>query len=285
MVRFSVYSLALLFAFSLLAFAPAALAVDGVALIDQSTSVNGLPGCPHAGFPIEICAPGSYRLSGNLTVSSINTGAVWIKVPNVTLDLNGFAILGPVQCAAGTYPVQCSDHGTGIGIFASTSNITVRDGTIQGLGAEGIHLDGAGNIIDDLHVDSSGAIFGAGIVVGGASVIIHCTATTNAGSGILDQRGLVHDTIISFNTTSRNGGFGIYGGGTVSNNNASFNGQDGIHNAALAVHNTMIGNIGFGISTDFGANGYLGNVIRDSGWGPVHGGNSMGQNLCNGVAC
>ena len=50
----------LLFAI-LLVSAPSALAVDGVILINQNTSVNGIPGCPHAGFPIVICQSGSSR--------------------------------------------------------------------------------------------------------------------------------------------------------------------------------------------------------------------------------
>jgi hypothetical protein len=66
----------------LLAFAPAALAVDGTVLINQSTITNGLTGCPTGGhFPIIICQSGSYRLSGNLVVPDGNTGAIIISAP------------------------------------------------------------------------------------------------------------------------------------------------------------------------------------------------------------
>jgi hypothetical protein len=79
-----------------LAFAPAALAVDGTVLINQSTITNGLTGCPTGGhFPIVICQPGSYRLSGNLTVPDANTTAIQITANDVAIDLNGFSISGP----------------------------------------------------------------------------------------------------------------------------------------------------------------------------------------------
>src|SRR3954466_9962513 len=90
-----------------------AFAVDGVVLLNQSTALAGLGGCDTPGFPIIICNPGSYRLSGNLTVPDANTTAIALFADNVTIDLNGFSISGPVTCVEGTYPVQCSAIGTG----------------------------------------------------------------------------------------------------------------------------------------------------------------------------
>ena len=53
MTRFSVCALGLLLWVN--ALVPSARAVDGVVLINQNTSVSGLSGCPHSGFPIIIC--------------------------------------------------------------------------------------------------------------------------------------------------------------------------------------------------------------------------------------
>jgi hypothetical protein len=101
-------------------------AVDGVFLIDQNRALAGsvTPG-DTPGFPIVISQPGSYRLSGSLTVPAA-VNAIMITVPNVTLDLNGFAIVTtPVTPPASSY-----------GIFSRTagaaSNIVVRNGTITG---------------------------------------------------------------------------------------------------------------------------------------------------------
>jgi hypothetical protein len=130
--RFTTWSLTVLFSAALLAIAPSALAVDGTVLINQNTSVNGLPGCPNAGFPIIICQSGSYKLSGNLTVNTTLLGnyfqvwdiAIAIASSNVTLDLNGFSIT-----------VNNSDPNIGHNFYAikETSNlwdIAIRNGGI-----------------------------------------------------------------------------------------------------------------------------------------------------------
>src|SRR5882672_11227351 len=91
-------------------------AVDGVVLIDQNRALAGniTPG-DAPGFPVTISQSGSYRLSGNLTVSDVNTSAIQITGENVSLDLNGFAILGPVVCTAPVDTTVCNGSGTGIG--------------------------------------------------------------------------------------------------------------------------------------------------------------------------
>lgn len=120
---------------TMLPLAPAALAVDGTVLINQSTITNGLTGCPTGGhFPIVICQSGSYRLSGNITVPDANTDAIHINADNVTLDLNGFAVLGPATCTLGT--AQCSTTGTGIGVTSVNNNIGLSNGAINGMGRE-----------------------------------------------------------------------------------------------------------------------------------------------------
>src|SRR5437870_3755247 len=74
-------------------------AVDGVILIDQNRALAGnvTPG-DLQGFPVTISVAGSYRLSGNLTVPDANTTAILVTVDNVTIDLNGFSIIGPTVC-------------------------------------------------------------------------------------------------------------------------------------------------------------------------------------------
>ena len=78
-----------------MALVPACLfAVDGVVLINQSTVMAA------GGFPYIIKDPGSYKLSGNLTMSTTTTGnysgldiAIGINSSGVVLDLNGFSII------------------------------------------------------------------------------------------------------------------------------------------------------------------------------------------------
>ena len=65
-----------------------AYAADGVVLIDQTiVAASG-------GFPYVIKKPGSYRLDGNLSVTA--SDAIHIVSDDVTLDLAGFSITGPI---------------------------------------------------------------------------------------------------------------------------------------------------------------------------------------------
>src|SRR5262245_25013784 len=87
-------------------------AVDGVVLITQNlVTASG-------GFPFTITQAGSYGLGGNLTVPA-NIDGIVIAADNVTLDLNGFAILG-------------SGGGSGVSDAGVVhSGITVRNGTVR----------------------------------------------------------------------------------------------------------------------------------------------------------
>jgi hypothetical protein len=57
-----------------------AFAVDGVVLINQATVASA------GGLPFQITQPGSYRLSGDLTVPDGNTTAIKITADHVTVD-------------------------------------------------------------------------------------------------------------------------------------------------------------------------------------------------------
>jgi len=103
-------------------------AVDGVVLINQSAALAGnlTPG-DAPGFPVTISVSGSYRLSGNLTVPDANTTAILITAENVTIDLNGFSILGSTVCSG--FPTSCSPTGSGHGITGGVvKNISVFNG-------------------------------------------------------------------------------------------------------------------------------------------------------------
>jgi len=304
MSRFTTFGLTIL-----LAFASAALAVDGTVLINQSTVTTGLTGCPTGGhFPIFICQPGSYRLSGNVTVPDANTDAIHITADSVTLDLNGFAILGPATCIQGTFPVQCSTTGVGVGVLSNTNDISVSNGTINGMGRAGIVLFGGGARVDGLRVaNNAGVCIGVHcdqynpFLAGGGIIAVHATISNcivigNAQHGIYASGSGMADR----NTVSYNGGFGIVGsvldifngglgvnGALVATNNSVYsNGQDGINRVALAVNNTIIANVGFGLSCAFGTScAFEGNMFRLNGSNFDQGSTSLGHNFCGGTVC
>jgi len=207
-MKFYLFNAALLAAMSGSAFA-----VDGVVLIDQNKALAGnvTPG-DTAGFPVTISAPGSYRLSSNLVVPDANTSAIALA-PNtsgVTIDLNGFSIVGPTACS--TFP--CSPLGNGIGVSTDGTNraVAVRNGTIIGMGSFGVALLGSASSIE------------------GVSVI------NNGGGGILIGLGTV-----TGNRVISNGGHGIFGGNCViTQNNVTASQLNGINaNDSIILNNAL----------------------------------------------
>jgi hypothetical protein len=248
--------------------------VDGVILIDQNKALAGnvTPG-DTPGFPVTISQPGSYRLDSNLTVPDVNTTAIVIAADNVTIDLNGFAILGNNVCAFvsinGSISFSCIPgggvgHSTGNGIMTAInqahSNITIRNGTIQGMGAYGVDLVGRSLLVEQMHV------------------------TSNGDDGILADNAVVKDNIVQ-----SNGGYGInLTSGIVSRNWTSANGGAGI----AILEGTVVSNFsknnqyGLFIFSASTAVSYIGNVLVDNILGSVSaGGVNLGQNLCNAGAC
>ena len=135
---------------SLLLLSPPAHAVDGVIEINQAAAlVGGVTTSDEPGFPVTLDSPGSYRLTGNLTLPNQNTDAIVVDADNVTIDLGGFSIIGTANCSGTTGSIECSNSGSGRGIYATTSGIPVpgqadgtviKNGTISGTGSYAIEV-------------------------------------------------------------------------------------------------------------------------------------------------
>ena len=297
----------LLFAFSLPAFA-----VDGVIEINQAKAVAGsvTPG-DSPGFPVTISASGSYRLTGNLTVSATTADAIEIGANDVTVDLNGFTISGP-------------GNGTGRGIdFHTSAGVTVIDGDIQNIGSDGIGSDNSAwySYAKNMHIKNIRALGngGKGIQVGDTSMVsgsivqgnadfgilagdnctvigniaksngkdgisvrtgctvIHNTSSDNGGAGIVASYG----STVTNNSAIRNTGWGIKAdASTVSENTANDNGYDGIYSSGgMVTDNLVKGNTKHGLNLPANA-GYAQNTVLDNTGGTVFGGIQMGTNVC-----
>lgn len=170
-----------------------ALAVDGVIEINQSRALAGsVTTGDFAGFPVQLNASGSYRLTGNLNASGNLNGAIQVNSDDVTIDLNGFTITG---------------GGAGItdGIsIAGYKNVELRNGTIRGFTRSGvftnlftlyirvigvtaignttygIDLQGEGNIIDGCTALNNGL----GMRVFDGSLVINSVARGNTSFGL-----------------------------------------------------------------------------------------------------
>ena len=243
---------------AMLACAASAGAVDGTIEINQAKVLAG------SGFPYFITSSGSYRLTGNLTVSAA-FDAIDVTANNVTIDLNGFSIVGT---------------GGGFGINASGNNdVTVENGAVTGF-TNGVDV-GTSGIVRNVHADgNTGGIFG-----GNNTVIEGCTANSSTTfNGITCAAGCA----ISGNTANGNAGVGINSGnGSVISGNTAFHNTSnaGINcfgSGCLITGNTAFNN-SIGIAASDGTTGYAGNVLDQTT--NVGGGTNLGHNLCSGTIC
>ena len=154
--------------------APLAMAAD-VILIDQNRALSGgVSAQDTPGFPVTLLA-GNYKLMSNLVVPPGVEGVVMYD--NVTLDLNGFSIIGPVTCYGNGAGRKCPGAGASIGVQIGGWGSAVRNGTVRGFAGHGIYAGGTfGNTIESVTVRDNG---GAGIFVWGADA----TLTRNIVSG------------------------------------------------------------------------------------------------------
>jgi hypothetical protein len=189
-------------------------------------------------FPITITQPGSYVLESNITVPNANTTAILVQADNVTIDLNGFAILGPTVCSG--FPVtSCTPTGSGVGISAPIAdNTTVLNGTVQGMGSDGIEVFNAyAGRVERVTAKSNG---GTGI---DAPMVMNSFAIQNGFTGINKGGGDGVSTCTNC-IAQGNASVGIEGD-VVANSTGSFNGLDGISGTtvinSIALLNSRIG--------------------------------------------
>jgi hypothetical protein len=233
------------------------------------------------GFPFEINKTGSYRLTSNLFVKG-DASAIVATKPAVTIDLNGFRILGQNKC-------------------------TFEDGPPRSITCEGPNgsagISGAHRILNGL---VSG--FRSGIVArqNQALVIERVTVKNQSRDGINPSG---EDLILTNSVVSENGADGVVGQfstGTyvVTHNVIEKNGDEGMYlSAGVASHNTIYKNIDCGIRSNvgrgamvvnnyFGENGtgltgsmaYRSNVFNGNDT-HVSGGVNLGQNVCGNALC
>jgi hypothetical protein len=177
------------------------------------------------GFPYKITKTGSYKLTSNLVVPA-GVDGIDVLAPNVTIDLNGFSITGPVVCT-GLGPVTCPTATTGVGINGSNENenetgpadVKVFNGSVNGMGSHGIFLSGDGSMVERVSAQSNA---GSGIIVAGS--VLESSSIGNGSTGILAF-------IVRDSEAADNVGDGIVTdgrGGVAMDDVSSFNGKRGI---------------------------------------------------------
>ncbi len=140
----------------------------------------------------KITQPGSYYLAGNITGESGKSG-IEVAASNVTLDLNGFALIG----APGSL--------SGVSVPVAQVGVAIRNGTIRDWGANGVS---AGSVkygmLENLRANNNG---GTGLQLGDGGVVTTCIAGENSGDGIAVGRGASVSNCTSYDNTGK----GIFG--------------------------------------------------------------------------
>ena len=164
----------------------------------------------------KITQPGSYYLTGSITGVSGKRG-IEIAAGGVTVDLNGFDLVGPGIAGVGA-------------TVSNLNNIAVRNGSIRGWG---VGVDLYNSSATNCQVSNVQASINQfhGIGVGNSSTVVNCTATNNAGFGIKTLNVGVVTACVSSNN----------GGGIVTGTSATISGC------------TTDGNVTTGIETGDGS--------------------------------
>jgi hypothetical protein len=245
-------------------------AVDGVVELNQAKILAS------GGFPYTITQPGSYRLTGNLDVSGLpnphNVTAIIVGARNVTLDLNGFTIRGPLTCSLGTSSgasLTCSTTGGGghgiVVVSPAFDATVVRNGIIRGMGGGAIYLqNGSRHVIENVTAIENGA--DAFTIRDGR--VNHVVAINNHGIGVSAATAVVTDAYVNGNLDI---GINVSGHGLVSGSVTSFNGSFGLNLAPAVGYSNVVA-----ISNNGGA-----------GAVQINSGVSLFGNLCNhsGTSC
>lgn len=161
--------------------------------IEPRTNVQSLAGSAVSLYVIS--APGSYYLSANITASAGKHGIV-IAADHVTLDLNGFALLGSASAGDGISLGDAARY---------YKNVEIRNGTIRGWAGSGVNMQIDNGRIENLRVSNCSL---AGISTGTSNGIIirSCVVADCTAGGIFTGNGaLVENNTVVYAGTLGNG--------------------------------------------------------------------------------
>lgn len=150
-----------------------------------AVNATNTPSGPFAAF--NITQPGSYYLTGNIN-GVASKDCIRIAADNVTLDLNGFAVIGVAGSGAGVKVengLGCTlkngmIHGFDTGVYSVRNASSFEALTILGCAHNGISSGSESRFISCVARDNGED----GLWCGDAALVTGCIATGNAGYGI-----------------------------------------------------------------------------------------------------
>jgi hypothetical protein len=245
------------------AVATPALASDGALEINQACVATGCVPGDAPGLPVGTQSGRHYVLTSDLTLPAANSSGVVLE-DFATLDLGGFAIVGPASCSGA--PAVCTGTGNGLGVAVGIG-ATLRNGVIRGVGGAAIAVEEVA-MVEDVAVVRNGGVGISGDAQG--AILRGCRVFQNGSHGINLALGAGSP------------------GALITGSTIQDNGGDGIRAAeANVLGNTIIRNGGIGLQLNFvsGDGGFAQNVIRDNNGGipnpQTAGGHQLGLNVCD----
>lgn len=193
-------------------------AAQAQVLIDQNKVMAGnVTAGDASGFPLTLSQPGHYKLTGPLTVPA-GVNGVEITGPDVTLDLNGFAISGPNSCSqnSNTRVVTCTMAATAgyyngvVHAADGAQRFALRNGSVRGftgrgvVGGDNIRLENLNIAHNAGHGYTSSTYSQTGVYMENVAI------ETNAGTGVMGNVGMIVRSRIA-----SNGSHGVYGNGLM----------------------------------------------------------------------
>lgn len=233
------------------------------------------------GFPYQITRPGSYQLTSNLFVKG-NVSAIVSTKPGVTLDLNGFRILGQTSCEFLEGPprsVSCTGPNTSAAVVGAHR---IVNGVISGFGRGITPRAGQALVVDRVTLKNHAS---DAIAPSGENLILtNSVISENGRNGVAGQTG-TGTYVVTHNVIEKNGRQGLYLGAGVANDNTFYkNVDEGIRSnvgrGAMVVNN-YFGENGSGL---VGSMGYRSNIFNGNDT-QVSGGINLGQNVCGSTLC
>ena len=214
------------------------------------------PRTPIASLPFTVTNRGAYYLTTNLIGNDTADGIV-VRASDVTLDLNGFALVGRVPSVPGGAPEpagrrpQSRATFSGINANSGVTNLEVFNGSLLDWSASGVNADQCdGCVFEHLRISGSGSW---GLVAGLRSTVRDCTVIHNPGGGISAD----YHSVVSGCVSAENGGNGFWcsGGGTVRDCLAMNNSGDGLAAGDVSIFTgcTSRDNEGSGFSAGAGS--------------------------------
>lgn len=227
---------------------PAAAPSPTMKTLNEVEARTPIPGSATAAATFYITKSGSYYLTGNRKASG---GGIQVNADNVTIDLNGYSLIGPGSGSA--YGISMNGR----------QNVEIKNGTVRDFGGYGInessYTSGKNHRIINVRVFSNGW---SGIFLAGDGQLVKgCTAAENGMHGIQLNDASTADSNQAYGNT--NSGIHVEDRCRVTNNTVNNNNHNGIfaNKWCYVSGNTVCGNNLSDTATRAGILAYYDNYV------------------------